>query len=277
MKFPLRFAWLFPLSIFPGAIFGAHSSAQESAPSDAELFQAACIVGFLNQPSEKVTLNEAFCLQAVKGQQLDHFAQFKKACATNNISVIKEMLREKQISSEQAGMSVINLGGSINDECAKAISSEYPYAVWDGHGANLERYPNFTDTYIKRCLDRGFILPYQRFEPRAIITYTPILHYYVLVRTIIKHEPEQVLADPDYNMVEKLLQLGANPHFKGYCWFIWDDRDAFYFTENTRKQDEGPKLKALLEKYAKGPINDKGEFNTTDMFYPGTIFYREKL
>lgn len=184
------------------------------------------------------------------------------------------MLAKKEITSAQAGMAVYNLGDTINNESMKEISSVYPYAVWDAQQPLLNRYPHFRDEYIITSLDRGFILPYQRFEPRAAITFSPILNYFVFVRKVIKAKPQQELAEPNYTMIERLLQLGANPHFKGYYWRTRDESDAFYFAANAIKEEEGVKLLTLLNKYAK-PADEKGKFNTTDMFYPGTVFYRE--
>lgn len=260
------------VSVVPGVIFGADGADKsEKKPSDAESFMIASFSALLNISTATVAPQEA-C--ALKKEEVETFAIFKKACANNDLLTIQCMLAKKEITSEQAGMAVWNLGKSMNDKSLKAISSVYPYAVWDAQKPLSNKFPHFRNEYIITSLNHDFILPYQRFDPRAPITYTPILNYFVSVRKIIQQEPQQELAEPNYDMVERLLQRGANPHFKGYYWETKDEKDAFYFAEHAIKKEEGEKLLTLLKKYAK-PANEKGEFNTTDMFYPGTVFYRE--
>jgi hypothetical protein len=246
------------------------------------------------------------------------YGAFKKACVNSDLETINTMLVNSLITPAEIGYILLFLEENIvTQQCLDAIASKRPYALWDGYLKD-DHHPFPSNAFIKKSLDQGFIIPYKRANQSPMCTsMVPVLHYFLMFREWKKgvSREETLTQDPkfmedvDYAIIEKLLQAGANPHYVDYFGIHKTPQDAFYFTTDTRKPEEGPKLKALLDKYVRTintltlevllctqqyPLDilnqifilnqDQGfdqclnlaerkqiTYNTTDMFYPGTI------
>jgi hypothetical protein len=234
------------------------------------------------------------------------YGKFKKACAENNFNIIQTMLDDKQLPPHEIGCLVLGAFDEMKKQCLEKIASHHPYAVWDSY-LNFDHHPYPSNKFIKKCLDVGFMFPYKRADSNHMCTtMVPVLHYFLMFREWKKGvapaathtQNPDLMEDVVYETIEKLLQSGANTHYIDYFGVHKEPQNAFTFTTDTAKPEEGPKLKALLDKYTRtvGTI-DKMEVllctpqypldildqifilahNTTDMFHPGTKFYREKI
>ncbi len=260
------------------------TTASPTAVSDGVTFLCAALSSTLNIPDTHVTEGEAYYLNQA-GKDCKKYATFKKLYADGDIATVTRMLGDNSISSGEAGLAIINLPPQNIEEiaCAQEIAKVYPYALWDGAKIHSSYFdPYFESADAKRYLDLGLMIPYLKRENRAHCFASPILHYFLIWRDTkitppnwdkVYNPDKDNLKPVDYETIARLLKSGFNPHFKDYSWQIREKEDAYLYVQNTIIPEEGPKLKALLDQYAQKP-DKNGVYNTTDMFYPGTKFYR---
>jgi hypothetical protein len=225
--------------------------------------------------------------------------KFKNACEKNDFGTIQTMLEDQQMPSHEIGNIIFCLFDVMNKKCLTLISSHHPYAIWDSDYLK-KAHPSYLREYtsretIKDKLNAGFIIPYRHKNTWTIL---PVLHHFLLYRTGVPsfdNDPNNY-DSADYETIKKLLQSGANPHYVNDY-----GKNAFHYIIDLIKSGESEILQELLNEYARkfcamelllctqqypsklldqifffaGATREQIAHNTTDMFYPGTKFYRK--
>jgi|GEM_PF-6355842 len=188
-----------------------------------------------------------------------------------NYEQVHDKLSTQSINPADAVLFFIANDHYINTDaftiCAKLFASQHPYACYDimvakcGSGAFSIPLKK-RDALIESFLDYGFMMPYMEIESQNIDL--PVLHALVTC----SHNNK-----PNFSLVKRILDLGANPHClvhthpDGSCYM-----DAFNFIDRAHyTQKDKQKLRALLQRY------ERTSTNITDLFHPGTRFYRKDL
>jgi len=204
----------------------------------------------------------------------DTYEKFKAACFGNRVATVQAMIDAAEVSSVEAGMAIkrsFEGGAEISDEVKKIISKVYPYAIWDADRLTLY-WPMYDVASLKKHLGLGFVFTDQRFDYSNVNNVSDILLYFMIFHQAGKDDDP-----PEYEGMELVLKLGANPNCKFYAKATlhrFERLSALDVTGIMLNKDHAKACKELLQKYDRTPPG--GRINTTDEFYPDSPGYRAK-